>query len=267
MRSIFLTIPVAILACSLGASAESSTGVAPAVRATFKLFNEASTATCFLVHRDEAPEKPILVTSAHVFEKMKGEEAILVLRKQKDDGSYARHDFKFPVRKGETALWSKHKKHDIAVLALASKPEGVECPSIALSQIADEKTIIGSGLNVSSRVFILTYPERFEANKAGFPITRGATVASYPLTPIEHNPSFIADFSAFGGDSGGPVLFMGTKDGPPLVVGIAVAQFRHDEKLKQLNEERTVHHPLGLSKILHAQFIRETIALLDELED
>ena len=35
-----------------------------------------------------------------------------------------------------------------------------------------------------------------------------------------------------------------------------------EEKLKMLNEERTVHHPLGIGKAMHAQFILDTIGRL-----
>ena len=56
----------------------------------------------------------------------------------------------------------------------------------------------------------------------------------------------------------GPV-FMAGAEGRPLVVGIVLAQFRHDEQVTTEYEERTLHHPLGLGNILHAQYIRDTV--------
>ncbi len=106
---------------------------------------------------------------------------------------------------------------------------------------------------------MLSYPERFEANDAGFPVARNATIASYPLLPVARFDSFLTDFTAFGGDSGGPVFLAADGDEAPPIIGISVSQFRHDEKLKMLNEERTVHHPLGIGKAMHAQFILDTI--------
>ena len=73
------------------------------------------------------------------------------------------------------------------------------------------------------------------------------------------------DFNTFGGDSGGPV-FIKDVSGAPMIMGIVTAQYRYDETVKMLNEERSVHHPLGLSKILHAQFITDTIAMLPAKE-
>ena len=49
-----------------------------AARATYKLFNEGSTATCFVLE-DEGGQQYV-VTAAHVFEKMSGEKAVLVSR-------------------------------------------------------------------------------------------------------------------------------------------------------------------------------------------
>ena len=37
------------------------------------------------------------------------------------------------------------------------------------------------------------------------------------------------------------------------------AQIRHDEHVKMEYEERSIHYPLGLGEVLHAQFVRETI--------
>ncbi len=76
------------------------------------------------------------------------------------------------------------------------------------------------------------------------------------------------DFTTFGGDSGGPVFIADPRhsgcedDERPLVLGIVVSQLRHDEKLVIMNEERTVHHPMNLSTVVDAQFVRETIEQL-----
>jgi hypothetical protein len=44
-----------------------------------------------------------------------------------------------------------------------------------------------------------------------------------------------------------------------LLIGIVLAQFRHDERVTVEYEERNIHHPLGLGSVLHAQFVRDTI--------
>ena len=104
---------------------------------------------------------------------------------------------------------------------------------------------------------VFGYPTRFEANTAGFPIGRHGTIASHPLTPISANKFFLVDFTTFEGDSGGPV-FVTYRD-QPVILGIVLAQFRHDERIKTMYEENVVHHPLNLSKVVHALYIREAV--------
>lgn len=72
------------------------------------------------------------------------------------------------------------------------------------------------------------------------------------------HPTFQADFTTFSGDSGGPVFINGPKDSP-LIVGLVLAQLRHDEKVTTEYEESTLHHPLGLGTVLHAHYLRKTI--------
>ena len=83
---------------------------------TFKLFNRDSTATCFLLHGEGEPREVYLVTAAHVLEKATGEEAILVLRDARPDGTYVRRDVPFKIRKGDRSLWTKHGEEDVAAM-------------------------------------------------------------------------------------------------------------------------------------------------------
>ncbi len=251
----------ALALCKAIAGEHSPGNAEQVLHSTFKLFNSGSTATCFLVHREDSPDKPIIISAAHVFEKMKGDTAIIVLRKKEATGQYKRHDHEIRIRSNNKTLWTRHPEHDIAALPLGRIPEGVPCPSIASSLLSNTQKLKKSGVTICESVFVLCYPERTEANSIGFPIARHATIASFPITPAKHYPSFMIDFNTFGGDSGGPV-FIKRASGSPLIIGIATAQYRYDETIKMLNEERSVHHPLGLSKILHGQFITDTIAML-----
>ena len=233
------------------------------MHSTFKLFNPGSTATCLLVHQESAPDHPIIISAAHVFEKMKGETAIVVFRKKDKSGLYKRHDHQIKIRNKEKKLWVRHPDRDIAALRLEKKPDNTPCPTISTKILADSKKLKKQGVTICDSVFVLCYPERTEANGAGFPVARHATIASFPLSPAKHYPSFMLDFNTFGGDSGGPVFVKDTLGKAPLVIGIAVAQYRYDESVKMLNEERSVHHPLGLSKVIHSQFILETLGMLN----
>jgi hypothetical protein len=245
---------VAILFAGTAMAADFATEV---VDATFKLFHPDSTATCFLVRREVPDTALYLVTAAHAFERTKGDTAILVLRQPKEDGTFERLDHTINIRRADKPLWVRHEKQDIAVLRLAQTLP-ISAAALPVSVIADETRLKAAGVHMCSPLYVLTYPQRFEANGAGFPVARQGIFASPPLLPVKSYPTFLADFTTFAGDSGGPVFMAGT-DGHPVVVGIVLAQYRHDETVTTEYEERTMHHPLGLGNVLQAQYIRDTI--------
>ena len=231
------------------------------MESTFKLFNKDSTATCFLLHGKGAPGRVYLVTAAHVLEKATGEEALLVLRDARPDGTYVRRDVPLEIREGEKSLWTKHGEEDVAVLPLDLP--GAELPSLSVEVLAREEDLRKEGITVCSRAWMLGYPARMEANGAGFPIARNVSIASFPLAPVEPHRTFMADGSTFAGDSGGPVFAArarGKSAGKPMILGMMVAQYRNDEKVRTLHEERLIRHRLSLGKVVQAEFIRQTVA-------
>jgi len=239
-------------------SASASDFATEMTEATFKFFHPDSTSTCFLI-RGEAPDTAhYLITTAHTVEHTKGETAVLVLREKKPDGSYERRDFTIPIRRADKPLWVRHEKQDVAVLKLAD-PLPVSVPALPASVLADQAGLKAAGVHICSSLFVLTFPQRFEANSAGLPVARHGIFASPPLLPVAAHPTFLADFTTFAGDSGGPVFFAGT-DGHPLIAGIAIAQHHHEDRIKTEYEERLIRHPLGMGTILHAHFVRETLA-------
>lgn len=254
MNRAFFAMLTAILVAQTTVAADFATEV---MEATFKLFHPDSTATCFFVRREPPDTALYLVTAAHALESTKGDTAIVVLRQAKDDGSFERHDHTISIRRDGQPLWVRHDKQDIAVLRLADPPP-IAVAALPASVIADAAQLKAAGAHICSPLFVLTYPQRFEANGAGFPVARQGIFASPPQLPVQTHPTFLADFTTFAGDSGGPV-FMAGADGHPLLVGLVLAQFHHDERVTSEYEERTIHHPLGLGTILHAQYVRETL--------
>lgn len=235
------------------------------IRATIKIFHKDSVGTGFLVAppADLGPRKAVLVTAKHVLEKTPGDQVLLVMRKARPDGQYTRQDVPTRIRDAGKSLWTSHATEDVAALVV-DVPGDVAVEPLPLSTLASERDLVTSRLHTGSEGWVLGFPTRFEANAAGFPVCRHASIASFPLTPVQPHRTFLADFCTFSGDSGGPMFVADprAKDpaaAPPLVIGLVSAHFRHDEEVKTLFEERTIHHSLNLSKIIHAEFIRETV--------
>ncbi len=254
MKPVILTLILGIISSAVAPAGDFATEM---LDATFKLFHVNSTGTCILVRREPPDQSLYVVTAAHVLERTKGDTAIVVLRERRADGSYQRHDHRVAIRRDGKPLWGRHATEDAAVLRLV-EPLPVVVSALPLAAIADEAGLAATGIHICSPLFVLTYPERFEANEAGFAIARQGIIASHPFLPIQRHHTFYADFTTFAGDSGGPAFVAGA-DGHPVLVGIVLAQTRHDEKVTMEYEERTIHHPLGLGTVLHAQFLRDII--------
>ncbi|MFT5465175.1 MAG: hypothetical protein ACI8UO_000262 [Verrucomicrobiales bacterium] len=246
----------ALLAAFLFTSAASADeATEKLVLATYKLFNESSTATGFIVKTED---RSFLVTSAHVFEKMEGSEFLLVARRKQDSGEFTRLDVPIPLRKKREPLWKKHADHDIAILALS---EDIDEPGIPLESLAED-----SGMTVGDDLRTIVFPERFEANGAGFPTLRGGFVASYPLTPKNVHALFLIDMTSWGGDSGGPVQLVKAGAENPIIVGILAGKHQiTDTKKESRYVERKIDYPLNISYAVHASFARKMIE--DELAD
>lgn len=254
MKQVILTLLVGIISCAFASAGDFATEM---LDATFKLFHVNSTGTCVLVRREPPDQSLYVVTAAHVLERTKGDTAIVVLRERRADGSYQRRDHTVAIRRDGKPLWVRHATEDTAVLRLAEPPP-VPVSALPWAAVADEARLVAAGLHICSPLFVLTYPQRFEANSAGFAVARQAIIASHPFLPVERHRTYFADFTTFAGDSGGPA-FVADTNGHPLLVGIVLAQSRHDERVTTEYEERILHHPLGLGTVLHAQFIRDTI--------
>ena len=218
--------------------------------------------TGFLIE-DPTPDgrpRTILVTAAHVFDKMPGVSAKIGYRIQSADGVWRYDPHTLKIRDGDHPLWTKHGSRDIAAIEVEAPPEFAKA-AIPLAWLAQDDTFNKYSLGPGDEMMALGFPRGLSANPAGFPILRSGRVASYPLAPASVFPTFLMDFSVFPGNSGGPVFMaQGARRRPgstesqevQFVAGMLTQQV-------ELSGER-----LEIGIVTHAKYIRETVALLDK---
>jgi hypothetical protein len=88
-------------------------------------------------------------------------------------------------------------------------------------------------------------------------------VASFPLGPSKAFPTFLLDFRVFPGNSGGPVYL----ERPTVTRSAAAGPAAADQPLiaGMLTQQVEVgSENLGIGIVTQAQFIRETVAELDQ---
>jgi len=226
--------------------------------ATYKLANGSSTATGTVYQREkDGKTQRFLVTASHVLEAMSGDSFNLVSRTQREDKVFLRGEISVPLRKDGNVLWKKHAEQDVAVMLL---PESVEVEALPVDCLATEEWL--EQVHVGDAVRLAVFPERSEANPAGFPVLRGGVIASHPLVPVKPHPMFLIDTTAWPGDSGGPVSHASLRSpsGGPLVIGIIRGMRNIIDTVKESRfVERKTQYPLGISEALHAAFAREVI--------
>jgi V8-like Glu-specific endopeptidase len=204
--------------------------------------------------------RTVLVTANHVFDKMPGGEARIGYRIANPDGSWSYAPTAVKIRdKAGHPLWTHHPSRDVAVLSITA-PEAFAKAAIPKSWLAGDETFSKLKVGAGDEMMALGFPRGLAANQAGFPILRSGRVASFPVAPAKIFPTFLLDFAVFPGNSGGPVFMseqahrrIGAPDDQPaeFIAGLLTQQV-------ELNSER-----LEIGIVTHAQYIRETIALLD----
>jgi S1-C subfamily serine protease len=211
-------------------------------------------ATGFLI-ADPTPDgqpRTVLITADHVFEAMPGDQATIGWRIKAADGSWTYAPQKIAIRAGGKPLWTRNPSRDVAALTISAPPEFARA-AIPLSWLAGDDALAKNQLEPGEEMLTLGFPQGLSANAAGFPILRSGRVASYPIGPSTASPTFLLDFQVFPGNSGGPVwLDEPGEDGPRLIAGILTQQVQKGDQF------------MGIGIVTQAQFVRDTLALLDQ---
>jgi hypothetical protein len=275
----------AIVACAALLQAAEVPPIAPLLmESTFKIEGKTkdgktSFGTCFILLKAIPGTTNIglimLITADHVLSDIYGDDATLNLRKKLDNGAYVKSPFSIKIRDKGRALWTRHPEVDVAAILL-SLPNDI----MASRQWMPEALLCGDAvykerdLRPGDELMCLGYPLGVESNDAGFPVLRSGRIASYPVHPSTLVKSYYYDVPVYGGNSGGPVFFDFRKRQipglPPEqwidsvgVAGILIQDLSSTVHIESYFETSTRKDPLGLAVVVPAEFIKQTVAILD----
>lgn len=218
--------------------------------------------TGFLISAPSPDGTPrvLLVTARHVLDVMPGREARIGWRTAEADGAWKFTPETLTIRdaSGEP-VWTSHPERDVAVMQISAPPAFAQA-AIPAGWLADAGAFDRWRMGPGDELMALGYPHGLSANRAGFPILRLGRISSWPLTPIRHFPTFLLDFVVAQGNSGGPVFWTpAARRVPgapvpdhPFIAGVLV------------QEVQSGGQGIDLGVVVHADYVRETIALLDQ---
>jgi hypothetical protein len=217
--------------------------------------------TGFLINAPTPEGQPriVLVTAAHVLDRMPIASAKIGFRARTSEGGWRYDPTPLTIRDGEKPLWTRHPDRDVAAMVIEAPPEFARA-AIPLAWLAEDETFTRYALGPGDEMMALGFPRGLAANQAGFPILRSGRVASYPLAPSAAFPTFLLDFSVFPGNSGGPVFMAQAARRRPGATEAQEVQFIAGMLTQQveLSGER-----LEIGIVTQARFIREAINMLD----
>ena len=199
------------------------------------------------------PPQVVLVTAAHVFEKMPAPDVRIGWRIQGAKGSWLYAPSNIAIRSKDGPVWYQHPDQDIAIIPV-KVPDAIKDQVIPESALADDTTFTAQHVSAGDEMMTLGYPHGLSANVAGFPILRAGRLASYPDAPSSAYPTFLIDLTAVPGNSGGPVFVAGSGKGSGFVAGVLIKQVEDDNQR------------LELGVVTDAVYIRQTIDLMLKAE-
>jgi len=204
----------------------------------------------------------VVVTAAHVFEGISGDNATLQLRRKNTDGTYTAFGYQFPIRKNGQPLYVRHATADVAAM-YSDIADEVPMTGLSPDFLVTDKSLEDIEFHPGDEAHILGFPAMV-STEGGFPILRVGRIASYPLTPMEVVKQWAFDAHVFNGNSGGPVYFTSVNRlfKNTMHFGVAhgilglVIQERHSILPEFANRD------LDYGIVVPAKFIRETLDML-----
>lgn len=263
-----------VLSCGAATCAEPDDFSETLMRSTFKIEQGGIIGSSFLMATPDL-ENPtrghfVLLTATHVFEAMPGDTATLHLRIEQD-GGFTPLLYDIAIRNAGAPLWVSHPLADVAALRVAL-PAQADYRLVSTEVLATAETIKRYELQPGEEVLVLGFPFGKASDAAGFPVLRGARIASYPILSSKESLTFLLDMEVFPGNSGGPVFLSqrGRYYGGTIhmdtynraVLGVVSLEEIYPENVVTEGAIEIRKHRLGLARAVHASFIAELLAVL-----
>jgi S1-C subfamily serine protease len=224
------------------------------------------------VKDDSNTGQHILVTAKHVLDAIKGEIAMITLRRRGTGGDAEPLLHPLRIRDKDTNLYVTHPTADVAVIDVRLPPNaivvqrGSEVTNI--DWLATDEFLEEIAIHPGDELLCLGYPLGLVANDAGYPILRGGRIASYPVIPLKKANRILFDFPVQPGNSGGPVYFSFTgrirKDHLPPFGTLVTYQKVMGLVTQKVDRVGNIDPFIGL--IVPSVYIKETIDKLAGFE-
>ena len=159
---------------------------------------------------DDLSELPVwLVTCRHVVkEAQKYRSSDMVVRHNRE-GHPDTATFVLPELGSDSDGWLLHPRADIAVMRAPLHllmERGLECTPFLSGEALTKERISKLGLGEGDDVYTIGFPEGWELGYRDYPIIRQGIIAQIRGWMEGAHDHFLVDGSAFGGNSGGPVV-------------------------------------------------------------
>ena len=199
-----------------------------------------------------------LVTAAHVFDRIAGDDAQFAIR-LKRDGKIVRSVLTVPIRQSSIRLYAKHPDADVAVMRV-TLPKNHAHAMVNWPALATDDVFAKLGIHPGDEMFTVGYPLCTMANPQGYPMLRRGAVATPIHVPGSVLTSFYLDVPTYEGNSGGPVYF---EYSDRMIGGVSSKGDVHryiagvvSQRMYRSND------PLLMAGVVPAKFIAEAVKLL-----
>lgn len=204
----------------------------------------------------------VMVTAAHVFDDIAGEQAAITFHYKDADGKYRQVEYPIKIRDGDRALYTKHSSVDVAALYVQMPAQFQSVKILDIALLLKDEWITQFEIHPGDELLCLGFP-LFASGEHGYPILRGGTIASYPLVPQKEYKTWLFDFRVFPGNSGGPVYFADRNRTYGKVTHLGeTIQFVVGLVTQQAFAPLVGNRDLQLGIIIPATYIRETLDML-----